>query len=164
MRAGDSRIPVLATNFDVEDAVFPPMARVHYGVDFVVSTATTTAITFNLERYDTGNLHDKVTNNTRFTAQIAGVYVISGCVQWETSSTGSRHLLILLNGGTAIGRVLDDAPAAGAMIQSVDTQYALDIGDYVELAVLHNHGSDLDVDFVANYSPEFQIAWLGPSS
>ena len=157
----DSRLPLLATAFDMEDTIFPPMARVYHGGATTIGNGSIGTLSFTSERYDTDSIHNTSTNAGRLTAQTAGIYSISGNVEWASSPT-SGLIRILLNGATIIAasRVV----SADYRIMSITTYYDLALADYVELQVLQNSGGDLNINSTGNYSPEFMMAWRGPPS
>lgn len=105
---------------------------------------TLTAISLDAEVYDTDTMHDNSTNNSRLTCKTAGVYVITGQINYAANATSVRDAFIYVNGAavaTARGR---DPENAGAYIQ-VTTQYELAVNDYVQLYGYQVSGGDLNV-------------------
>ena len=136
-------------------------ARVYNSGAETITTSTNTQLSFDSERYDTDTIHSTSTGtNSRLTATTAGKYLIVGCVQWEANGTGTRIVSIYLNGATFIGRVRVD-PGNVVIVQEVVTIYDLAATDYVELNVYQVSGGDLNVDAVANHSPEFMMSRIG---
>lgn len=123
---------------------------------------STAVLTFNSERWDTGNFHSTATNTSRLTAPTAGLYMIGGHVAFATNGTDYREVRIRLNGTTHLA---SQATGAGVSIDptrmSVTTTYQLAAGDYVELTVVQSSGGALDVIAEGNNSPEFWIVRLG---
>lgn len=155
-----------ANDLGVFNAFYQPCVRVTHNAAQTITTATNTALAFNTERFDqAGNaadtMHDTVTNNSRLTCRYAGVYQITGNVEWVANATGERMTLIRLNGATQIGRSYIQASAAVGHAYSVSTLYALAVNDYVELVVFQNSGGNLNVTLSANYSPEFMMVRVG---
>lgn len=139
----------------------PPAARVYHNAAQSIPNATWTALAFNSERFDNNSIHDVTTNNSRLTCNTAGLYLISGHIQYATSTAGTyRQLGILLNGATQLAMVLISPPNALAKM-SVATVYQLAAGDYVELTTSQDSGGALDVTVAANYSPEFMMVRVG---
>ena len=91
-------------NDDVRDAVnfliSPPRCKLRKSVTQVIPNATTTAITWDAEVYDTDTMHDNATNNTRITFTTAGTYLITLNAMWGASGTGTRRIVIEKNGTT----------------------------------------------------------------
>lgn len=140
-----------------------PAVRVYHTSAQALANGTATALAFNSERFDTGSMHDTAANTTRLTAPSAGKYLIIGHVRFATSGdTTNRSLWVRLNGTTAIGEV--EAPAGGGtqpLKMNVTTLYQLNAGDYVELVALQNTGGALNIDVIANSSPEFMMIRSG---
>lgn len=134
-------------------------ARVYNSANISISTGTSTALTFNSERYDTDSYHDTGSNTSRLTAPATGYYRITGIVRWASNATSYRQIGIQLNGGAFIAFVIGP-PASTVCVQIVTCDYQLSAADYVELAVRQDTGGALNVDASANYSPEFMISRL----
>ncbi|KKK80505.1 hypothetical protein LCGC14_2822820 [marine sediment metagenome] len=153
----DPRIPLLATGFDVEDALFSPAVRVNKaGAQTTTNNALFTLL-FDTEGFDTDNMHDLVSNTSRLTATTAGIYYIEGQVQFAAHATGDRFLRMFLNGTTTISETRLRA-AAGAHRQQCGMLFALSAGDYVELLTFQNSGGDLGVAPV-----RFYMFWVAPA-
>ncbi len=138
-------------------------ARVHNSGNLTITTATSTVLTLDSERYDTDSIHSTSSNTGRLTAKTAGKYSITGHIRWDAASGGRRELRILLNGATVIaedeiGSVADATALPG---QVVSTHYDLAVDDFVELQVRHTQGSNLNVRAESNFSPEFMMARVG---
>lgn len=141
-------------------------ARAYHNAAQSIAHNTTTALAFNSERYDVdgvggSTIHDNVTNNSRLTCRVAGVYSIVGCVQWAGSTTGLRQVEIRLNGATIIGQVIQAAVIATEVTLNVTCEYALAVNDYVELLAYQNSGIALNVNVSGNASPEFSMHFQG---
>jgi len=140
----------------------PDGCRVYNDVNESIADNTSTTLTFNAEHYDNGGLHDTVTNNSRLTAQKAGVYAISGHVEYAANATGSRSLIIQLSAGSIIANERRAAHPTAATDISIATLYHLGVGDYVTLVVFQNSGGALNVLYQPYFSPEFAMQWIGP--
>lgn len=140
----------------------PAQARVYNDANVSVANAGAgTALTFNTERWDTGNFHSTSSNTSRLTAPTAGLYSIGGCVRFAASSAGTRAVALRLNGSTVIDDVFIDVDSAIAHTIKVGTEYQLAAGDYVELVAFQDSGGALNVLAAANFSPEFWIHRIG---
>src|SRR5262245_6563260 len=86
-----------------------PAVRVYHSAAQTLTTAVTTALAFDSERFDqaagaAAAHHDPVTNNSRLTCLYAGIYDIQAMITWQASTLGTqREVFIRLNGTTAIG-------------------------------------------------------------
>jgi len=136
-------------------------ARVYSNVDQTIPKNTWATLALNAERYDNDAIHDPVTNNSRLTCKTAGKYVISAMVAFESGPTGTRWVVIKLNGTTAIASQVQRAAAVGRPYPNVTTQYHLAVNDYVEIIVRHDDIVDRDVEYVFNESPEFAMQRIG---
>jgi hypothetical protein len=107
-----------------------PAARAELGsATQPLATATPTAIAFGSERFNIAHLHDAATNPSRMTAPIAGLYEISGGIDWAGNPTGERTTALMVNNTTVIARQRDSADTApGRHAQNVSTLYALSPG------------------------------------
>lgn len=136
-----------------------PQARVYNSANISIPNASTIALTFNSERWDTQGIHSTISNTSRLTCVTAGLYAIDANISWAGSGAGIRETWISLNGITAIAYETD-APPASTFNQSVATQYRLAAGDYIELLVWQTSGGALNINAAGNYSPEFAMAWI----
>lgn len=126
----------------------PPQFSIYQGVAQTFTTAAFTAVTFDSSLVDTYGGHSNSTNNSRYTAQVAGTYLISGGSGWAaTSTTGGRGGAFYKNGLVQIGNntvvnanttasSLSVAPMAAVLVQ-------LNVGDYVELWAYQASGGNL---------------------
>jgi hypothetical protein len=139
----------------------PPAARVYNSANISITNNTVTALTFDSERWDNGDLHSTSANTSRLTAPITGLYEIGGCVRIAANATGIRSAMIRLNGTTDIASITEPTPSAGAASDfNPSTPYQLAAGDYVELTVYQNSGGALNVTAAGNFSPEFWMVRL----
>jgi len=138
-------------------------ARVFNSTDISVPQLTVgewKTLTFDLERWDTANLHDIAMNTSRLRAPVAGKYYIFANITWETPlGSGFWGLRLVLNGKTPIGE--QTQPNNGASFRtsmSIGTVYALNARDYVEVQVFQNSGGSVAVKRITATSPEFGMA------
>lgn len=112
-----------------------------------ISNGTWTSVQFNNEVYDAGGLHDNVTNNTRLTAPVGGVYAITAAIGWAINLTGDRFARVLLNGTTPITSVsaVTTSGAGSYPFHSLSLSYYLNPGEYVELQVHQTSGGALNL-------------------
>ncbi|MBA7592277.1 hypothetical protein ES708_34455 [subsurface metagenome] len=136
-------------------------ARVYHSLDQSIPNFTWYTLAFDSERYDTDDIHDTVTNNSRLTCQTAGKYVISGSIVWSMDATGDRSIHIRLNGSIYLVYQTIRAPASMMASMCLTTIYDLAVDDYVELRAFHNLGNGLTIYEWSNYSPEFMMQRIG---
>ncbi len=141
-----------------------PSARVRRTSTQSIPNGTFTAIQLTSETWDHQGLHSSV-NNSRLTAPIDGVYLITANVFWAGNSTGGRDLGISINGNFV---AFDARPATSAISEaplSVSTVYLMSAGDFAEAKVEQTSGGALNLDVGSGgseTSPEVSMTWLGP--
>ena len=77
-------------------------ARVYNSAAQSITTSSATALTFDTERYDTDTIHSTSVNTSRLTCITAGIYIISGQMEFASNTVGLREVFIQLNGTTRI--------------------------------------------------------------
>lgn len=111
-----------------------------------LASATLTPLALGAEVLDTHNGHDNVTNNTRYTCQLAGLYHVTGQVAFAINATGARALLIYKNAAEMTpGIRCALAPPTGNDIPTLVASglVQLGVGDYLELRGYQNSGTTL---------------------
>jgi len=128
-----------------------------------IPTSTQTAIVFDTVDSDGWNCWDLSPNPTRLTVPVTGRYFITANVSYEAASAGHRAINILKNGTTELARS-DFSPVSN----SIDTHTTVNThavtltkGDYVELRVWQNSGSDLDIMADGDHTPKMSLIYLG---
>ena len=135
--------------------------RAYNSSNISISSGSWTDLTFDSERFDTGNMHSVVSNTGRLTAPEHGVYHLSGNVRFDQHNTGARGILIKLNGTTDIAIEWPIPPnTTWDLSLQLSTVYELEADDYVELYAFQNSGGSLDVESSSNTSPEFSMVLL----
>ena len=126
------------------------------------SNSTASAITFNATTVDTYGGHSNSTNNSRYTAQVAGWYWVRGNVLFVSNVTGNRSCQLYKN-GTALTTSFVVYPAAStnyaAMGFETSTLVFLNAGDYVELFASQDSGGALNT-YVATGSSNLQLWFM----
>lgn len=137
---------------DFVDSVFPPQYQGFRGFrttgDQSITTGTWTPVQHNAaDVYDTNDFHDPVTNNSRATipSGLGGLYAIGAHVSFTANATGRRGAQLYLNGATDLSTILVTTNASGSTNLTINTQYALAAGDYVEVRAFQESGGNLTV-------------------
>lgn len=126
---------------DLPSSIKGPAFSAYSTVNQSTSTATTTKVQLNTERFDTNNNFDNTTNY-RFTPTIAGYYQISGAVTYTSAANNyGAAAIINKNGsdyawGTATGT---NQMYATAQVSSLI--YLNGSTDYIELYVYNGSGA-----------------------
>jgi hypothetical protein len=134
---------------------------------------STAPVAFDVEDYDTNNLHSNTTNNTRLVAPLTGIYQLSGGICYSPNSTGVRVVEIVKNnppvGEFANGEELAQNHGASngsitwPTCMAIATTAKLQAGDYVELFGAAPH--QLSVAIIPwGDQPNFEMTWIAPGS
>lgn len=141
----------------------PPAARLaRTATNQSIPNSTQTALQWNSELEDTHNGHDNSTNPSRYTAPVAGLYLVTATVTWDQNASGIREIGLRVNGSVIYDgtRVVNSSNITH--VQSVSHLIRLAVGDYVEATVWQNTGGALAVDRTFHSGPLMEIAWLRP--
>jgi hypothetical protein len=140
----------------------PPACRVYNNANIATVNATDKLLTFNTESYDPLGMHDLVTNTSRITIAVAGLYVVTGAAQFAGNATGFRQLgLIVNNFATFLNFVNAPVNSAGASTKLVVTDTVkLNVGDYIELDAYQTSGGALNVELFGT-TPSLSAVWIG---
>jgi hypothetical protein len=134
-----------------------------------ISNNTSTAISFDVENYDSDGFHDNATNNTRITIPSgkAGKYLFTFTVRFAGNTTNRRDLLFRINGSDSGNLMRTQVLSDGglALIYNASVHLNLSVADYVEMAVVQTSGGALDVDSGTNTqlgtTTRFSCVYLG---
>lgn len=143
----------------------PAVRAYHNAAQSIVANALV-YVAFNSERYDTAGMHDPVTNNSRLTATVAGLYLITAHFRWGSvggTFTCNTIANLKVNRTTDIAEDRVQLPVAFAVSQSMETVYQLAAGDYVEVVVaqFHSAAAAVPIDGTDAATPEFMMVRLG---
>mgnify|MGYP001576060230 FL=1 len=143
----------------------PPMCRVYNSANISINDATSTALTFDSERFDTDTMHSTSSNTGRITLTTAGKYLDGAHATFADNSTGTRMVNVRLGGATNMAYEAHNATTAGGAGAgsgfNVSTLYSYTAAQYVELVAYQNSGGALNVTFNANSSPELWAFFVG---
>jgi hypothetical protein len=107
-------------------------------------------LTLDTEIIDSDGGHSTVSNTSRYVCQTAGLYHVSGSVCIAVNGTGSRTILVLVNGTAVTGSMIQGSPQStnGASVFTATT-VQLAVNDYVEIACWQNSGGSLGTSVTA---------------
>lgn len=156
-------------NQDVGDNIIAlhdaPGARAYHNTTQSASHAAVTALALNSEQHDNGSLHDTVTNNSRLTAPLAGVYLMSGFFA-GTWAKGTYLGYIRVNAGVipiSKGQRQSDTTARFTSIP-LATFYQLSVNDYIELLVqpfIDAGSGSITIGGASGYDTALSMQWIG---
>ena len=113
-----------------------------------ISTSTATAITWDVEAFDTDAIHSTATNTSRFTIPTGkgGYWQISPVVNWgDQSASGVRQLKIFKNGSVVKSSHFYPT-SAGTMVNTYAYIISAAAADYIEIYVTQTSGTSVNVN------------------
>ncbi|NUP53433.1 MAG: hypothetical protein HOW97_39855 [Catenulispora sp.] len=124
----------------------PPLYAGYQSAAQSIANTSLTAITMDSSVVDSYGGHSSITNNTRYTAQVGGYYLVIGQVGYAANASGNRLIELHKNGGgtLALGQGVGLAPttANNGAVQ-VTALVLLSAGDYVEAYTYQTSGGSL---------------------
>lgn len=138
----------------------PSVHVTHSGPQSVADSANV-ALAFDTERYDTASMHSSA-QDTRLSAPVTGVYVVSAAAVWLAGDAGSRHIALRKNASTNLATdTVVQATNGAQTAATVTTTALLQAGDYVEVVANQTGNVSLQVAQEPG-SPEFTMTWVAP--
>lgn len=137
--------PVLtiAGSFPAAGAV---TCEVYNSVAISIPNNANTTLTWDSEIVDASNMHSTVTNTSRLTCVVAGVYLVTASVWYVANGTGQRNIKIIKNAG-ATAPNLETRQAAWAgdwNVVQVTGLVVLALTDYIECQTFQTSGGALN--------------------
>jgi hypothetical protein len=154
-------------NTNIRDAINylanPPLFLGRQTVAQSIPNATFTALAFDTNDTDSYAGHSTVTNNSRYTAQVAGWYMVTGVVTYGASTNSHRGAIakngVQVNGAVAIP-VVGGATSAAADVVFPTVPVFLGVGDYVQLQTYQDTGAAFSTSVIAAREPSFTVWWM----
>lgn len=141
----------------------PPMGVFRKTAAQPVSNAIWTAISWDIEDLDSDGGHSNVTNNTRYTSQTAGWYLVQTTLCWASNATGYRKARFRVNGDNVLvyseNTILSSGSGFTADL-STQAHIYLNVGDYVEVMGWQSSGGTLN-NTNEHLDSRFEVRWLG---
>lgn len=137
----------------------PPYFRGWGSVAINLTTGVWTPMALNTTDFDSDTGHSNVTNNSRYTCQVAGWYWVEGYVA-VAAGTASRSESAVYKNGTVV-------PSSQFVARTNDTQswnaqaiVQLAVGDYVEIYCRQNSGGTLTTHTGIDAVPSMNVFWI----
>lgn len=136
--------------------------KLHKSVNQSINHNSKTFLTWDVEDFDSNNLHDNVTSNTRITIPSGGntgLWIFVAQINWAENATGLRYAYIKKNNSTYVANQVVAASHVnvGAVLNDgcIHTVTAFDdaptAGDYYEVEVGQDSGAALNVVSYTNF-------------
>lgn len=146
----------------------PPMFRGHQSVAQAVATNTYVAMKIDVTDIDTDNGHSNVTNNTRYTCQVAGWYYVEGFVAL-TNTAGAQDVLRTFMSLNASGGLPNQVFSLDQQLVKPANDYAavygsgmlkMAVGDYLEIYGIHGAGTTINTAPNVDLCPAMNVVWM----
>ncbi|PJM98136.1 hypothetical protein CG740_37265 [Streptomyces sp. CB01201] len=121
------------------------------------------ALNLDTETLDADGGHSTVTNTSRYTPTVAGLYLVIGSVGWPNTVTGDRRLQIGLNGGGVIGSgaSFDPSNAVTSGMQTSAFVTCNGTTDYIEVMAAQASGGSLVTSAGASiFTASMRVLWI----
>lgn len=136
----------------------PPEAVVYGNAVQSLANATVTALACDSTILDTYTGHSNSTNNTRYTAQVAGTYLVIVTYASAPNAAGGRNVQPAKNGAAIAYAMTDvDVSQGNFHVTQATALVQMAVGDYVEAWAFQNSGGALNT--IAAES-SMQVLWV----
>lgn len=140
----------------------PPAATLVQIATASLTTATWTAIGFDSSTFDNYGGHSNSVNNSRYTVQAAGKYLVSGAAAFAANNTGTRGAKVEKNGSVVPGPYTLGPTASGRAMSASMSSFIIpcSVGDYLELFGFQDSGGGLSTTSTIDQASFFTIIRL----
>jgi len=137
-----------------------PYAQIGRSTDQSIPNSTLTAVLWTTEVSDSHSGHSTVTNTSRYTATVAGLYQVSCSLPWDPNATGVREMFFRVNNTTSTPGDRAQASTVATIMTSSTRLLRLAVNDYVEVVVWQNSGGALNISSSYLIGPGLDVVWL----
>jgi hypothetical protein len=141
----------------------PPQCHAWQSAAQSLANNTWTSLSLNNTTTDPYAGHSDTTNNSRYTAQVAGWYEISGVAAFGANATGFRAAKCTVN-GVAINASNGYTGNNGATFNTATVTPTrivfLNVGDYVEVQGFQNSGGALSTACLGEICSALTVRWV----
>lgn len=161
MAAGDK-----ALWSDVQDIIRPPAVRLVQQASQSLASAVNTALTWaaGSEEYDTHNLHDVSTNNTRVTIAKTGRYQAYFCGNMASTTTVSVLTATIAKNGAVVQplpRTKPNTATSTTLSAQVLATIECTAGDYLEAMLSQTSGGAVSTQAGGGVNSTFEVRYVG---
>lgn len=120
------------------------------------------AVALDSSLLDSDGGHSNTTNNSRYVAQVAGLYLVIGTAPFVANTTGYRGAAIDVNGAQPNSSAVQSPGGSVSVtwVVQVSIVAPLNVGDYVELQAWQNSGANLALQSTTAFCPSMSVYWL----
>lgn len=152
-----NRFPLAASTDNFQHV---PQAKVTLGgAGSPIGNGVVVTAGWGAETYDispNNDQHDNVTNNSRLTCRVAGLYVVGTNVQWGTGTSAGRTQVEMFQNAVRTAVAVHAFVDFGA-IQLTDI-LRLNVGDFATVTVFQSSGGSVTMQSAST----FWWSWLSP--
>lgn len=125
-----------------------------------------TGIAWDTENVDTANLHSTTVNPTRVTIPVAGLYLLTANIAFNSNATGARAVAFKKNGvGTGPnieGRSISTPQGSVETTPSTSAVVKLAVNDFIEVVGYQSSGGNLAYTVIlAEMTLAWTVTWIG---
>ena len=127
-----------------------------------LTSSAWTALTYDQSVFDSYGGHSNSTNNSRYTAQVAGWYLVFGCACFAANATNQRGAAVAKNGTRIQGAAgfTQTTSLLSPATPSPPTIAFLNAGDYVEVQAYQNSGGALATASGTDLDSSMTVVWI----
>lgn len=126
-----------------------------------------TAVNFGVEVYKLNVTHGTVTNNHQFTVAVAGIYLLTGGLYFDTNATGSRAVKFQKNGVDIQGSGANTGAWASVQTSVIARPTEVDaaVSDVITMMCYQAAGGSLGTFVTVDYAwPSFSMRLIRDNS
>jgi hypothetical protein len=142
----------------------PPLAYLTQTATQSVGVSSWTAINLDVTVADTYGGHSNVTNNSRYTAQVAGWYAVCGIAAWvSVAASTSRASRLAKNGASIAGSaafVPNPSNGSSVGVATPTVPVFLNAGDYVEVNGWQTSAGALSTLAAGDLDSSLTVWWI----
>jgi hypothetical protein len=138
----------------------PPRCQVRRTTSLGQTTATWTAVTWDVEDYDTDGVH--TAGSAGFVINTAGVYQLTGAGSWAANTAGIRGVRWLVNAVSINAGAVFAPPTAAleVVVPARTLYYYLNVGDVLTMELYQSSGASLGTSVSAPTVPHAELRWV----
>jgi hypothetical protein len=140
----------------------PPLFRGRQTSIQTAPTATWWSVSMQASDIDTDSGHSNVTNNTRYTAQVAGWYWVEGFTAWAAAGAGARIDAVIAKNNSIVTGSRQSLMKPGSDFSGIAAAILvrLAVNDYVELWGQQTTGGNLNTVVAGDLCPCMNVFWV----